>query len=179
MAEVLLSSEKFIKDTSSISDNTAARFILPALREAQEIGLRSILGDAMLDKLKALVASGEISIPANEAYNKLAARCKYYLTYATLVEVAEKTSYKIGNMGVVKTSDENVQPASAEEVDRTQAYYQGKADFYCDALQRYALDHCRELPELSENTLHRIKANLTSAATCGVFLGGARGKIIR
>ena len=74
MAEVLLSSEKFIKDTSSISDNTAARFILPALREAQEIGLRSILGDAMLDKLKELVASGEISNPANEAYNKLAYR---------------------------------------------------------------------------------------------------------
>ena len=40
MAEILLSSEKFIKETMSVSDNLSGKYILPSLREAQEIGLK-------------------------------------------------------------------------------------------------------------------------------------------
>ena len=57
MAEILLSSEAFVKRVTSASDNLSGKYILPSLREAQEIGLRGILGDDLLAKLKALVKS--------------------------------------------------------------------------------------------------------------------------
>lgn len=54
MAEILLSSEAFVKSVTSVSDNLSGKYILPSLREAQEIGLKSILGDSLFAKLRLL-----------------------------------------------------------------------------------------------------------------------------
>ena len=45
MAEILLTSETFVKSVTNVSDNLAGKYILPSIREAQEQGLKSILGD--------------------------------------------------------------------------------------------------------------------------------------
>lgn len=179
MAEVLLSSEKFVKEVSSISDNIAGKYILPSLREAQEVRLKTILGDALLSKLKTLVHDNALTDEANVAYAALVEKCQYYLAYTTIVEVAQKVSYKIGNFGVTKTTDENLQVASQDEIVKTREYYQGKADFYCNELQNFILEHKADYPELKECNIHRIEANLVSAASCGIFLGGARGKSLK
>jgi len=179
MAEILLTSEQFVKSTSNISDNLAGHYLLPAIREAQEINLRGIVGDALLDKLKSLVGAGQLTAPANAAYRDLVNRCQYYLAYQTIAGLPFKVGYKIANIGVAKTSDTNVQPCSADELPLVAKYYQNKADYYADLLQRYLLRNCKSFPELSENDCEAIRANLHSAASCGVWLGGPRGKIIR
>lgn len=172
MAEILLSSEAFVKSVTSASDNLSGKYILPSLREAQEIGLRGILGDALLSKLKEMVGCGCLC----GAYKTLVDHCQYYLAYATIVEVTNKVSYKIGNFGVTKTQDENLQVASQDEIAKMQYYYQSKADACCLDLQNFLLEHREDYPELTECCCHKIESNLRSAATCGLFLGGARGK---
>jgi hypothetical protein len=172
MAEILLSSEKFIKEVTSVSDNLSGKYMLPSLREAQEIGLKGILGDELLSKLKGMVKNGCLY----GQYQVLVDRCQYYLAYKTLVEVTNKVSYKIGNFGVTKTQDENLQVATQDEIAKMQYYYQSKADACCLDLQEFLLEHRDEYPELTERCCHKIESNLRSAATCGIFLGGARGK---
>lgn len=176
MAEILLSSEAFVKSVTSASDNLSGKYILPSLREAQEIGLRGILGDNLLSKLKELLKSNQIDIEVNAAYKSLLDRCQYYLAYTTIVEVTNKVSYKIGNFGVAKSNDENLQVATQDEIGKMQFYYQSKADACCLDLQNFLLEHRADYPELTENCCHKIKSNLHSAASCGIFLGGARGK---
>lgn len=176
MAEILLSSEAFVKSVTSISDNLSGKYVLPSLREAQEIGLKGILGDCLLSKLKALVKDGSINEESNVKYKELIDRCQYYLAYVTIVEVTNKTSFKIGNFGVVKSTDENLQVASQDEISKMQYYYQSKADACCYELQGWLLDNRSSFPELSDCDCRRISSNLYSAATCGIFLGGARGK---
>ena len=176
MAEIILTSEKFVKSVTSVSDNIAGKYILPSLREAQEQGLKGILGDALLAKLKGLVANKEIDLESNAAYKILLDRCQYYLAYAAIVEVTNKVSYKIGNFGVAKSSDENLQVASQDEIGKMQYYYQSKADAHCLDLQNFLLQNRSDYPELTENCCHNIESNLHSAASCGIFLGGARGK---
>ena len=176
MAEIILTSEKFVKSVTSVSDNIAGKYILPSLREAQEQGLKGILGDALLAKLKGLVANKEIDLESNVAYKILLDRCQYYLAYAAIVEVTNKVSYKIGNFGVAKTTDENMQVASQDEIGKMQYYYQSKADAHCLDLQNFLLQNRTNYPELTENCCHTIESNLHSAASCGIFLGGARGK---
>lgn len=176
MAEIILTSEKFVKSVTSVSDNIAGKYILPSLREAQEQGLKGILGDALLAKLKGLVANKEIDLESNVAYKILLDRCQYYLAYAAIVEVTNKVSYKIGNFGVAKSSDENLQVASQDEIGKMQYYYQSKADAHCLDLQNFLLQNRSDYPELTENCCHTIESNLHSAASCGIFLGGARGK---
>ena len=176
MAEILLSSEAFVKSVTSVSDNLSGKYILPSLREAQEIGLRNILGDCLLSKLKSLVKDNAIEQPVNAKYKELIDRCQYYLAYVTIVEVTNKTTYKVGNFGVTKNTDENMQMATQDEVAKMQYYYQSKADACCYDLQNWLMENRSSFPELNECDCKRISSNLYSAASCGIFLGGSRGK---
>lgn len=177
MAEILLSSEKMVKSITSVSNNLSGKYILPALREVQEIRLRNILGSCLLDKLKADIAAGTLADQYKELVDLPA--MQYFLANATIAEVALRPSYKVGNFGVTKTQDENMQVATWEEIAKVQYYYQGKADSYCLQLQQYLLNNCAAFPELDSCACERIHANLKSAASCGIYTGGARGKIIR
>lgn len=170
MAEILIASEEFVKEVTSISDNTASKYITSSLREAQEIHLKGIVGDALLKRMK------ESRDMGGDMGKELLDRCRYYLAYMTIVEVAFKVSYKIGNAGVVKATDEQLQVATLQEILANKEYYQGKADAYCKEIQHYILENRSAFPEVDDNTCHRMKGNLYSAATCGFFLGGARGK---
>ena len=105
MAEILLTSESFVRSVTNVSDNLAGKYILPSIREAQEQGLKSILGDCLLSKVKQLISSNTL----DGKYKELVDHCQYYLAYAAIVEVTNKVSFKIGNFGVAKSQDENLQ----------------------------------------------------------------------
>lgn len=171
-----------MKSVTNISDNVAGKFILPALREAQEIGLRGILGDCLLARLKELVADGEITpdsvTPGYEAYKDLLDRAQYYLAYRTVTEVCNKVTYKVGNFGVSKSTDDNLQTVTQDELAKQQYYYQEKADGCCRDLQTWILSNRAAFPELRACDCAAMKANLRSAATTGLWLGGPRGKIL-
>lgn len=179
MAEVLLSSENAIKATTDISENVSSKYILSALREAQEVSLKGIIGVAMLDKLKVLVEDKAVEEPENERYKDLIGKCQYYLAYMTIVELIGRVSYKIGNAGLVKASDENLQVASLQEIISQKEFYQSKADFFRLELQQYIINEKSAFPEIDDCVCRKIHSNLNSAASCGIFLGGRRGKITR
>lgn len=175
---VLLISENFVRECSSISENTSGKFILPAIREAQEIAFRNVVGTPMLARLKDLVASGEIDAPENYVYAELLERAKYYIAYSAIVEIAQKVTFKIGNAGVARTPDEKVDVVGADDLARTKTYYQGKADSSCYDLERWLLTNKDLLPELSEGCCRAIRSRLRTFATSGLWLGGPRGKRI-
>lgn len=174
MMEVLLTSEAFIKDVTSISDNIAGKYILPSIREAQHTGLRSILGTALYEKLIELVADD--SIDGNPEYKELLDSAQYYLAYKTVADLTWRVSFKVANMGVVRTTDERVDGVSIADVEKNATFYQSKADSYAADLQRYLLEHRDDYPELTDNKCYELRANLRSSASCGVWLGSARGK---
>ena len=176
MKQILLTSEKRFKEIACISDNVASEYILAALTEAQETRLKSVIGPALLSKVKSLIDEETINSEANLAYNMLVLNCQYYLAYTALAELTFKTSFKISNFGVVTTNDENVQVPTFSDIASVRDYYQAKADYYCIELQKFCLDNRASLPELDDNHCSKIHANLYSAASCGIWLGGPRGK---
>lgn len=178
MAEFLLTSEKFVKEVSSISDNVAGKYIQPAIREAQEVALKSIIGSCLLSYIKELGLAKTLDEPVNAPYKELVDRAQYFLAYTAIVEITNKVSYKIGNFGVAKSTDENLQVATQDEIAKMQFYYQSKADFCALELQQWILDNRTLFPELDDCACRKIHSNLRSAASCGLWLGGARGKMI-
>ena len=174
MAEVLLCSETFVKSVSSISDNVAGKYIQPSIREAQEIGLKSIVGSCLLEHLKNLFAEGQLA----DQYKDLVDRAQYFLAYTAIVELTMKVSFKVGNFGVSRSNDENLSGASFDEIGKLQYYYQSKADYCKLELQQWLLDNAALFPEMKACDCDRIKANLYSAATCGLWLGGPRAKVM-
>lgn len=174
--EILLTSEKFVKSVTNISDNVAGKFLLPSIREAQEQGLRGIVGDCLLVKLKELVGEKKIGLEQNRDYQDLLDRAQYYLAYKAVAELLNKVSYKVGNFGVAKSNDENLAVVTQDEIAKQIYYYQSKADGCCRGLQRWILQNRASFPELRDCDCASMQANLTSSATCGFFLGGARGR---
>lgn len=177
MGQVLLCSEAFLKSATAISDNISGKYIQPAIREAQEVGLRGILGDALIDRLKDMVADGTIRDESNLAYRDLLDRCQYYLSYSAVVELIPKVSLKITGFGLAKATDKHLESVSQDERAKAEWYYQGKADSCCVALQGWILDNRDAFPELDECTCERMRSNLRSAASCGIWLGGVRGRV--
>lgn len=172
----LLASEEFVKRISPISDNLSGKYLLSALREAQEIHLKSVIGSALLERCKELIADGSIDDITNADYAELVERCRYYLAYWAIAECTMTTSFKVANAGVVRTTDEHLQSPTFTEVALIKKEYQNKADFYCYELQKWLRANSSQFPELTECDCERISANLGFSATCGVFLGGPRGK---
>lgn len=176
--EIMLISEKYIRENSAISDNVAGKYIRAAIVDAQDVAYRRIIGDALLAKLKALVDSGAISQEGNEDYKALVDRSQRFLLYATLVELIPLTNFKVANAGVVKTPDEKVEVVQQSQVSLEQARYQSKADAAALDLRNYLLRNADAYPELGEGGCNSIRATLHSVASNGIFLGGARGKVI-
>lgn len=178
MTDVLLTSETFVKSVTGLRDNIAGNYMLPSIREAQELGLAGILGAPLTASLKELVRGRQIDAVGNEHYKELLDRCQYYLAYESAVEVVTKVALKVGNIGVVRATDEHLESADPADVSRLQEHYQSRADGCCLRLQEWLLANEALFPELDECACSRLRANLRSAATCGIWLGGARGRKI-
>lgn len=179
MTDILLCSENFVKGVCPISDNISAKYMIPAIREAQDISLREILGDGLTDALMNKVADSSIIGPENEMYKRLLDKAQYFIAYRTISNLCVSTSFKIDNIGVSRTTDENIQAVDFDDVYNVADYYQKRADWYCRKLQHFVLNNKKCYPELNECSCRRIKANLYSSASCGLFLGGARGRRLR
>ena len=165
-----------MKETCSISENVAGQYIRPSIREAQDVALRNILGDLLLEKLKKLIADGTITAEANMWYKVLADRERDFLANSACVGICQRVAYKIANAGVIKTPDEKVEVADQPDMAKTQFFYQSKADSQAFDLERWLLDNRTHFPELMEYQLRKIHSHLYSAASCGIWLGGPRGK---
>ena len=172
MTDILLITEQSIKNLTNISDNMSGKLLLPAIRESQEINLREILGDALLNELKRQVEIDDV----RETYGRLLLQCQYYLAYQSCANICMITSVKIDNAGLQRVSDEKMEPLPVSEVNQIHDYYQQKADFYCERLQHFLLQNKDDYPQLNTRQCNSINSNLYSSASCGIFLGGPRSK---
>lgn len=174
--EILLTNENYVRSLTSIDNNVQSKYLLSAIREAQEIGLQNYIGSAMLSKLKTLIASGHIRDNENIHYKNLVNECQLYLAYQSIVNLCLVTAVKISNGGLQQTTDENLTALSIDDTFTIQKHYQDKADFFAKRLQNYILENKSNLPEISEANCNQIKATLNSAASTDLWLGGKRGK---
>lgn len=170
--DILLTSEDFVKSMTNISDNVAGGYLLPSIREAQDMYLQPVIGTALFDALKEKVAAGS----AAGAYLALLGKAQYFLAYQSIALLLPKVSVKITNMGAVRTNDDNLQNIETADANLLADQYQKKADFYLRRLQEWVCANAAQLPELGTVQARQMSAQLYSAASCGLWLGGARGK---
>lgn len=174
MKEVLLTSSEFIKSATNISDNVNEKVLSTAIREAQDIELRSVIGSKMLNVLKGMVGDGTIDDEENIKYKELLTETQYFLAYSVLTKLCMITTFKVDNIGISRTTDERIETVGVDDALLIKDFYKKKADYYQMLLQKYIL--CNRLPEIDDNQCCEIKANLYSAASGGLWLGGIRGK---
>lgn len=176
MQKVLLTSEAFIKGASNIDDNMQPKFLIPAIKESQDIDVQQVLGTPLLNKLCDLVSGSTIDNPENIAYKALIDKVQYFMLYCVLSKICVIANIKIGNIGVYSTNDENAYSVNLSNMFTTKDYYEKKADYYKMLLQQFLIENHADYPELTEAKCTEIHSNLYSAASSGLWLGGARGR---
>lgn len=172
--DVLLTNENIIKSTTNVFENVNGNMLLPSIKIAQDLDLENVIGTKLLESLQQMVYKNEYK---NIHKRLLDSYVQPYLTYSAIVRLIPVVSWKITNAGVVTTSDEKMNPLTANDVDKVKAYYQKIADSYKNKLQRFLIANHSQFPELGESTtVEDIKQNLHSTATSNIFLEGCRGK---
>ena len=81
MKQILLTNEDFVRSITLIDNNVQSKFLLSAIREAQEVGLQEIIGTSMMNKLKSLVDDGSINEENNIYYKSLLDEAQLYIAY--------------------------------------------------------------------------------------------------
>jgi flagellar biosynthesis/type III secretory pathway protein FliH len=177
---VLLISEDYVRTNSNLNDNVFGKWILPAIREAQEMGLMPIIGECLYKRICEMVDNGDIDKKVYAAYKDLLdEKIQPYLLYQTLTNIVPLLNGKMGNIGTVATNDEHIVTLSQGELDLTQNYYRERADFYAKRLQEWVKANDLAFPELNCGC-GNMKPNLErSNNSVGMWLGGARGKKVR
>ena len=179
MTKILLVSEDYIKTNSNLNDNVWGDYLLPAIREAEDIGLQLIIGSCLYKKVLDLVDTNAIKNEVNVAYKELLDEyIQPYLLYQVITDLIPIIGTKLANLGTVISNDEHVMSLSEGERNRLATYYSYRASFYEKRMQEFLLENREAYPELQECDCSRLKANLHSSANIGLWLGGFRGRKI-
>lgn len=177
MSRVLLISENTIKENSNLNDNVWGDYLLPAIRTSQDIGLQQIIGYCLYEALCSMVEDGSITAVTNTAYKELLdTYVEDYLTYQVLSDLVPIIGTKLSNVGIVVSNDEHLQNLTEAERGNIRQFYQYRADFYSRRLQEFLINNKEAFKELNECQCRQIKANLDTAASTGLWLGGVRGR---
>ena len=176
---VLLISEDTLKTYSNLNRNTFGDWIMPAIRESQEMGLMPIIGECLYNKICELVADGSINDVLFTAYKDLLDdKIQPYLIYKTLSNIIPIINGKLANIGTVTTNDEHVVNLTQGEADLLKTYYSERCDFYTKRLQDFIKNNQSAFPEIVCGC-GNMQPNLESSEnSVGIWLGGSRGKMI-
>ena len=166
---ILLTSEKFVKEVTNLSDNLSGKLLLPAIKEAQNFGLRNLIGNQIYNTLLNLVASKEIDNEENIDYKNLLDVAQYYLAYSAATNVIILSAVKIDNIGVVRVTDSGTESVSLTDTFTIRDFYKKKSDYYRQQVSEY-LKNSNLRGETSCNT------NTYSNSSTNIWLGGPRGK---
>ena len=179
MKDILFTTADFIRSVTIVSDNLQDKYILSSIREAQDIEFQQVVGTRLYNRLKLMVEDETILLDYNEHYRELLDKAQYFIAYQTLANLTVNSTYKINNIGLNTISDDNVTTPSLSDTFKLSRYYTDKADHYKMMLQNWLLKNKSYFPELLKSDISELSANVHSAASCNVFLGGARGKVSR
>lgn len=156
--KVMLCGADAVKANTYINYNVDDSVIGTSIREAQDVHLQSVLGSNLLFRLQELVynkATGQedaIDAEGNGAYRELLD--DYVLPYLTAKAQAlacVPLSYKIRNLGTVKTGDTNITSPSIREIMAVMKRCNVLAARYATHLSKYLCAHRDEFPELNQN----------------------------
>lgn len=167
-------SETALKDTTVLNENVDPKLISPAIIEAQDMFIQTILGSALYNRIDALIPSGNISLPANAVYKTLLDDyIQPALKYYTLAELVLPMSFKLMNKSIASRSSEFSNPISSDEFALVRENFMNKAEWYGKRLINYLRDNTLIYPEYMTTITINYSTIMpkSNSFTNGMFLG--------
>ena len=147
--KIFLISPDDVKAASNINYNVDDGDVSSAIRTSQNIYLRDIIGDYLLERLQDMVADGSIEDPENAAYlTLLDDYVSEYLALKACVEVCVPISFKIRNIGISQDYDSNIQAAQLQNIAEIANYYETQSIDKANRIIDFLVENRNAFPEL-------------------------------
>lgn len=170
MAQVYLISEKTLKENSVINNNVDGMYLLPAIMDAQNMGLQPLIGTKLYRKLCDLVEDG--SITGETDYKLLLDDyITPYLINKVTADIQIPLAYKVRNQGVVQQTSDNTYVPTLKDLQYVVQNYNNKADFYGNRLSDYLHANHSKYPEYCKTDSGADMPSNSGSYKTGIFLG--------
>lgn len=159
-----------VKAASNINYNVDDGDCASAIRTAQNIYLRDIIGDNLLDAVIEYASGGTLS--AHTAYEELLDNyITEYLVYESMVQVLIPISFKIRNIGISQDYDANIQAAQLRNILEIEDWYRTQSIDKCNRMIDFLLQNRAAFPELDMHCTCGEEPNLKKRANTQLYLG--------
>ena len=171
MQNVLLISEKYLKENSVINNNVDSCYLLPAIQTAQEIALQQLIGTKLYNRICSMVSDGTIN--SNEQYKTLLDNYIIpYLQQVVLREIQIPLFGKLRNAGVLQSTDQQTQILTIKDVEYIKEYYNAQSVFYGDRLTKYLLANNHIFTDfLTCDDCSQLHGKVGGNTNSGIYLG--------
>jgi len=139
MNNILLISEKTIKENSLVSNNVDGKYIQNAIRTAQDISLQPIIGQKLFERLCEGVSEDNLTELETELIKTY---IQPVLLNAVMSDLVLQLSYKFRNLGTVQTTDTNIIIPSLSDLEYIRNDYSLKCTFYQNRLSDFLEANC-------------------------------------
>ena len=181
---LLISARELKNANTLISNNVDDNYLSSTIITCQEVYLEQITGTALYHRLQELVynqitnAPDALNDPENEDYKILLEdMVKPFLKARALVDVLYNAAFKIRNMGVMKSSDTNLQNADMSDIKYLEKQYLTYVAEYEQRLSKYLCDNKELFPELAADVpsyFDKPSVGKNYANECGLWLGSKK-----
>lgn len=156
-----------LKANGFLNANVDNEYVVPAIEEAQDVFLREILGDSLLDKLTELTEAEQIDGKYEELVEGYV---KYYLKYKTLGILCMSVNFKVRNAGLIQQYGNEMNSVGIEETKYFANYIESKAEFYENRLTTFLKKNIKYIPDYKTccNQITQPKNNGTYST---IYLG--------
>lgn len=159
-----------LKQNNVINANVDSEYIEPALREAQDIFLREIIGDALYNAIENKINGNTLTGKYLTLVNQY---IKPYLENRMLASLVVPISMKIRNAGVIQQYDQNFNSSNVKDVAYLADYYNGRVEFYENRMTEYLKKNINDIPEYAYSSQNITNPSQTHTAGT-IYLGGGR-----
>ena len=156
MNNILLISEKTIKENSLVSNNVDGKYIQNAIRTAQDISLQPIIGQKLFERLCEGVSEQNLTELETEL---ISTYIQPVLLNAVMSDLVLQLTYKFRNLGIVQTTDANIMIPSLNELQYIREDYNMKAAFYMNRLSDFLEANCTKFKQYPGCECGKLKAN--------------------
>ena len=140
-----------VKAASLVNYNCEDETVGYAIREAQDVYLKEILGNALLEKCIELASGNTLDNEGNEAYKDLIDKYIYdFLVAKSQEQILIPISFKIRNIGVSQDSDTNVTSQQFQNVIDLKNYWRTISIDKGNRLKCFLNENKSAFPELDD-----------------------------
>ena len=143
MSQILLISEKYVKDNSNLSESIDMKLLKSSIIAMQDLKLEPLIGTGLFNAIKTQAAAGTLTTPNATLLNNYIQRT---LLYWVLNDCLMYVQYKVNNKGVQRHNDINSQPADYLELKRLGDTYTNKAADYAKRAVLYIRENIADFP---------------------------------